>query len=186
MPTKYLGGKAELAIGTQVIEPEFLGDITVNYVEGTRSTTSLAGTITKPSGSYETAEITGSFLLPSMDALKKLYAHLYKAGVTDDSGRVEFGGNTCVEQEATTVNIHYTCEANSKNDFHAGSALIKADFNATYDTSGVLTVPFTIMAQPDENGVYGWAGNGDLTKENTLWDATTQTWVEVVPSAQAL
>lgn len=183
MPTVYLGGKAELAFGTQTIEPEFLGDITVNYVEGTRSTTSLAGTITKPSGSYETAEITGSFLLPSMDALQKLYAHLYKTGTGTNAGRVEFGGNTCVEQTAKTVNIHYTCESNSKNDFHAGSALIKADFNVTYDTSGVLTVPFTILAQPDENGVYGWAGNGDLSVENTLWDATTQTWVPVIPSA---
>lgn len=183
MATTYLGGKAELAFGTSVIEPEFLGSITVNYVEGTRSTTSLAGTITKPSGSYETAEITGSFLLPSMDALKKLYAHIYKAGSADASGRVEFGGNTCVSQTAKTVNIHYTCEANSKNDFHANDALIKADFNATYDTDGVLTVPFTILAQPDSNGVYGWAGNGDLTRENTLWDASTQTWVTVVPSA---
>lgn len=183
MATTYLGGKAELAFGTSVIEPEFLGSITVNYVEGTRSTTSLAGTITKPSGSYDTAEITGSFLLPSMDALQKLYAHLYKAGSADASGRVEFGGNTCVEQTAKTVNIHYTCEANSKNDFHANDALIKADFNVTYDTDGVLTVPFTILAQPDENGVYGWAGNGDLTRENTLWDASTQTWVTVVPSA---
>ena len=183
MATTYLGGKAELAFGTSVIEAELLGTITVNYVEGTRSTTSLAGTITKPSGSYETAEITGTFLLPSMDALKKLYSHLYKNGTTTDDGRIEFGGNTCVEQTAKTVNIHYTCEPNSKNDFHAGSALIKADFNATYDNENVLSVPFTILAQPDANGVYGWAGNGDLTKENTLWDAATQTWVEVTPSA---
>lgn len=182
MTTTYLGGKAELAFGTQTIEAEFLGDITVNYQEGTRSTTSLAGTITKPSGSYETAQISGSFLLPSMDALKKLYAHLYKAGSADASGRVEFGGNTCTEQTAKTVNIHYTCESNSKNDFHAGAALIKADFNVTYDNNGVLTVPFTILAQPDANGVYGWAGNGDLTVENTLWDASTQTWVPVIPS----
>lgn len=183
MATTYLGGKAELAFGTSVIEPEFLGTITVNYVEGTRSTTSLAGTITKPSGSYETAEITGTFLLPSMDALKALYAHLYKSGATETSGRVEFGGNTCVEQTAKTVNIHYTCEANAKNDFHAGAALIKADFNVTYDNENVLSVPFTILAQPDDNGVYGFAGNGSLTAENVLWDASTQAWVPVTPSA---
>lgn len=183
MATTYLGGKAELAFGTSVIEPELLGNITVNFVEGTRSTSSLAGTITKPSGSYDTAEITGTFLLPSMDALKKLYAHLYKSGSTTDSGRVEFGGNTCVEQTAKTVNIHYVCEADAKNDFHAGAALIKADFNVTYDNENVLAVPFTILAQPDSDGRYGWAGNGDLTKEHVLWDAATQTWVEVTPSA---
>lgn len=183
MATKYLGGKAELAFGTSVIEAQFLGDITVNYVEGTRTTSSLAGNITKPSGTYDTAEITGSFLLPSMDALKKLYAHLYKSGTGTDAGRVEFGSNTCIEQTAKTVNIHYTCEPDSKNDFHANDALIKADFNVTYNADGVLTLPFTIIAQPDTNGVYGWAGNGDLTKEHTLWDAATQAWVTVTPSA---
>ena len=184
MPTiKYLGGKAELAFGANVIEPQFLGDITVNLTEGTRTTSSLGGNITTPSGTYETAEITGSFLLPSMDALQKLYAHLYKSGTGTDAGRVEFGSNTCIEQEAKTVNIHYTCEQNYKNDFHANAALIKADFNVTYNADSVLSVPFTIELQPDSDGRYGWAGNGDLTKENTLWDATTQTWVTVVPSA---
>ena len=70
MPTiKYLGGKAELAFGENVIEPQFLGDITVNLVEGTRTTSSLGGNITTPSGAYETAEITGSFLLPSISRL---------------------------------------------------------------------------------------------------------------------
>ena len=118
-----------------------------------------------------------------MDALKRLYAHLYKAGTGTDAGRIEFGSNSCVEQTAKTVNIHYTCEQNSKNDFHANAALIKADFNATYNADSVLTVPFTIQLQPDEDGRYGWAGNGDLTRENTLWDASTQTWVAVVPSA---
>lgn len=182
MATTYLGGKAELAFGTSVIEPQFLGDITVNYVEGTRSVASLAGTINKPSGSYETAEITGNFLLPSMDALQKLYAHIYEGGTGDLPGRVVFGNNDCTEQTAKTLNIHYTCEADSANDFHAGSCLIKADFNVTYNSDGVLTVPFTIMAQPDENGAYGQAGAGDLTKR-TLWDAATQTWVEVTVSA---
>lgn len=182
MATTYLGGKAELAFGTSVIEADLLGDITVNFQEGTRSVSSLAGTITKPSGTYETAEITGNFILPSMDALQKLYAHIYKAGDGVNAGRVEFGGNTCVEQSAKTVNIHYTCEQTAKNDFHAGNCLIKADFNVTYDSDNVLTVPFTILAQPDSNGVYGFAGNGNLADENVLWDASTQTYVAVVPS----
>lgn len=185
MATTYLGGKAELAFGTSVIEPQFLGDMTVNFVEGTRSTSSLAGTITKPSGTYETAEITGNFLLPSMDALKKLYTHLYTASAVEGlPGQVNFGGNTCNEQEAKIVNIHYTCEPNCFNDFHATAGLIKADFNVTYNADGVLTVPFTIVCQPDETtGTYGTAGNGDLTKE-AYWDAATLAYVAVpTPSA---
>lgn len=176
----YLGGKAELAFGTNVIEPDFLGSMTVNLEEGTRSTTSLAGVISKPSGAYETAEITGEFILPSMDALKKLYAHIYTSGT--NGGRVTFGGNTCNEQEPKTVNIHYTCEADSANDFHANAGVIKANFNVTYDTDGTLTVPFTILLQPDDDGEYGFAGAGDLTASK-IWDATTQTWVTPPVSA---
>lgn len=177
MATKtYLGGKAELAFGTQVIEPDFLGAMTVNLEEGVRTTTSLGGVISKPSGAYDTAEITGEFILPSMDALQKLYAHIYTPGT--EGGRVVFGGNTCTEQESKTVNIHYTCEGDSRNDFHANAGVIKADFNVTYDTDGNLTVPFTILLQPDDNGEYGFAGAGSLTGK-TLWDAATQTWVAV-------
>lgn len=185
MATKtYLGGKAELAFGTNVIEPDFLGDITVNLAEGTRSVTSLAGVISKPSGAYETAEVTGNFILPSMDALKLLYAHIYEAptGTGDLSGRVVFGGNTCNEQTPKVLNIHYTCESNSDNDFHANAALIHANFNPTYNTDGTLTVPFTILLQPDDNGEYGFAGAGDLTKK-TLWDAATLSYVDVPVSA---
>lgn len=178
----YLGGKAELAFGTNTIEPDFLGDITVELTEGTRSTTSLGGVVSKPSGAYETAQVTGNFILPSMDAQKLLYSHIYEAGVGERPGRVVFGGNTCSEQTPKTLNIHYTCESTSKNDFHANSAVIKADFNVTYDTDGTLTVPFTIMLQPDDDGEYGFAGAGSLT-EDVLWDATTQSWVPVTPSA---
>lgn len=176
----YLGGKAELAFGTEVIEPDFLGAMTVNLEEGVRTTTSLGGVISKPSGAYETAEITGEFILPSMDALKKLYSHIYTSGTK--GGRVTFGGNTCSETLPKVVNIHYTCESDSANDFHANAGVIKADFNVTYDTDGNLTVPFTILLQPDDNGEYGFAGAGSLTK-SVLWDAATQTWVDVPVSA---
>ena len=60
----YLGGKAELAIGELVIEPQFLGDMTVTFQEGTRTSTSLAGTINRPSGQIETAQIEGNFIYP--------------------------------------------------------------------------------------------------------------------------
>lgn len=177
MPKTYLGGKAELAIGTNVIEPDFLGTMTVNLVEGTRTTTSLGGIISKPSGAYETAEITGEFILPSMDALKKLYSFIFEEGTY--GGRATFGGNTCQEQTPQVINIHYTCENSSANDFHANAGMIKADFNATYDTDGTLTLPFTILLQPDEDGEYGFAGAGSLTS-NVIWDATTQEYIPVV------
>lgn len=178
--TTYLGGKAELAFGTNVIEPAFLGTMTVTLEEGVRTTTSLGGVISKPSGVYETAEVTGEFILPSMDALNKLYAHIYESGT--NGGRVTFGGNTCTEQEPKVVNIHYTCENDSKNDFHAKAGVIKSDFTVSYDTDGNLVVPFTILLQPDEDGEYGFAGAGSLTS-SVVWDATTQEYVPAPVSA---
>lgn len=171
----YLGGKAELAIGTNVIDPQFLSDITVTLQEGDRTTTSLAGIIDKPSGSYQTAEITGNFILPSMDAVKLLQADLYQEGVA--GGRITFGAEECTEQEPKIINIHYSCENDSRNDFHAYAGLVKADFTMTYNPTDTPVIPFTIKLQPTENG-YCYIGAGDLTASK-IWDATTQSYVAV-------
>lgn len=181
----YLGGKAELAIGTNVIDPQFLSDMTVTFQEGTRTTNSLGGVITRPSGLLTTAQVTGNFILPSMDALKLLYEDIYEAPTgtaADLSGRIVFGSNDCQARTTKVCNIHYTCEANSNNDVHLNAGLIQLDFTATYNDADSLTVPFTILAQPDSNGEYGFAGAGSLTQK-TLWDAESQEFVPVTVSA---
>lgn len=178
----YLGGKAELAIGELVIEPQFLGDMTVTFQEGTRTSTSLAGTINRPSGQIETAQIEGNFILPSMDALKVLYGDIYEEASSEDlSGRIRIGGSDCAAKVTKPVNIHYSCEPNSDNDFHVFAGLVQLNLTLTYNAGDNLVTPFTILAQPTSNG-YAIAGAGDLTKK-TLWDATTQTWVDVPVSA---
>ena len=178
----YLGGKAELAIGSLVIEPQFLSDITVTFQEGTRTSTSLAGTINRPSGSIETAQIEGNFILPSMDALKTLYGELYEeADSASLSGRIRIGGSDCVAQTTKPVNIHYSCEANSDNDFHVFAGLVQLNLSLAYNSGDNLVTPFTILAQPTSDG-YAIAGPGSLSKK-TLWDATTQTWVDAPVSA---
>lgn len=178
----YLGGKAELAIGELVIEPQFLGDMTVTFQEGTRTSTSLAGTINRPSGQIETATIEGNFILPSMDALKILYGDIYEeANSSDLSGRIRIGGADCAARVTKPVNIHYSCEPNSDNDFHVFAGLVQLNLTLTYNSGDNLVTPFTIMAQPTSEG-YAIAGAGDLTKK-TLWDATTQDWVDVPVSA---
>lgn len=180
--TTYLGGKAELAIGNLVIEPQFLGDMTVTFQEGTRSSTSLAGTINRPSGQIETAQIEGNFILPSMDALKSLYGEIYEEGTaTGMSGRIRIGGADCSAQTTKPVNIHYSCEPNSDNDFHVFAGLVQLNLSLAYNSGDNLVTPFTILAQPTSNG-YAIAGPGDLSKK-TLWDATTQTWVDAPVSA---
>lgn len=176
--TQYLGGKAEIAIGEVVIEPQYLSEIAVEITEGERSTESLAGTITQPSGMIESAQVTGTFLLPSMDALKAIFQEAYSPATgTGTSGHVVFGSNSCTTKTPLPVNIHFTCDENSDNDVHIFAGIVKGDLSMTYNQSDVLSVPFTIYAMPTEDG-YAQVGAGDLTKP-TLWDPTTQTWKEV-------
>lgn len=180
----YLGGKAEISIGALTIEPQFLTEIAVSITEGEQSVSSLAGNITSPSGMMEEAKVTGNFILPSMDALKVLLQEAYEAPTEEGlSGRVVFGGNTCKTKVPLPVNIHYTCEQNSDNDVHIFAGIVKADLSLTYNQSDKLTVPFTIYAQPTSQG-YAQAGAGDLSKK-TIWDPTTQTWVEPQASTAA-
>lgn len=177
---KYLGGQAEIAIGSTVIGAQFLAEASVNFEEGTRETNSLAGVIRTPSGTFDTAEATGQFILPSMDALKTLWANAYEEPTGEAEGlkgRVRFGGSSCQSLQPLPVNIHYVCEPNSDNDVHIYAGLVAMNFNPTYNDSDSLTVEFTIYAQPTENG-YGFAGAGDLTQK-TQYDATTQQFVPV-------
>ncbi len=171
-----LGGKAEIAIGKAVIEPQFLSELHVEITEGERTTESLAGNITKPSGMIESAQVTGNFILPSMDALKILFQEAYEAPTAESlAGKVTFGSNSCKTKVPLPVNIHYTCEQNSNNDVHIYAGIVKADLDLTYNQSDALTVPFTIYAQPTSEG-YAYAGAHDQSKE-TIYDPTTQTWI---------
>lgn len=175
----YLGGTAELAIGKNLIDPGFLGTITVNFAEGTRSTNSQRGVITRPSGLIQTAQIEGNYILPSMDALKVLYEDIYEKPLTDELfGRIRVGGGTCMAKTPKTVNIHYSCEENSDNDFHVFAGLVQLNLNWTYDAENNLVVPFTIFAQPDGENGYAIIGAGDL-EQKTLWDHTTEAWIPV-------
>ncbi len=176
--TKYMGGKAEIAIGDVVIEPQFIESIQPEFEEGTRSVTSLAGVINTPSGSYDTAQLTFTMILPSMDALKSVFANIYEAGSGSGStGRVVFGKGTCSATEPVPVNVHYTCEEDDANDFHIFAGRVLANFNPEYNAEDALKVEVTIYAMPTENG-YAQAGTGDLT-QRSVYDPTTQTWKAV-------
>lgn len=180
IPT-YLGGKAEISIGAITIDPQFLSEIAVEVTEGERSVDSLSGKITMPSGMIDSAQVTGTFLLPSMDALKAIFQEAYsEPSGTGTSGHVIFGSNSCVTKTPLPVNIHFTCEENSNNDVHIFAGIVKGDLSMTYNQEDVLSVPFTIYAQPTENG-YVQAGAGDLTKP-TVWDPTTESWKDVPTS----
>lgn len=178
MQDTILGGKAELAIGTALIPAQFLSDIVPEFTEGTRETTTLGGVRTQPSGNMDTAELTFTLYLPSMDYLKNIWADIYNepsGGQT--TGNFILGDTTCTTRVPVPINIHYTCDSNDDNDVHIYAGIVAFNFNPTYNDSDGLSVETTIYAQPTEDG-YVRIGTGDLTQES-IYDVATESTVPV-------
>lgn len=179
MEGNFLGGKAEIAIGATLIPAELIETIQVNFEEGVRESGSLAGKRRRPSGTFETAEVTGKIWLPSMDYLKVLWNDAYSepAGTSQSTGHVIFGANSCQSKTPLPINIHYTCDTTDDNDIHIFGGLVKMDFSTEYNESDDLGVEFMIYAQPTEDG-YVRFGTGDLTQPSK-YDVATQKTVPV-------
>ena len=176
MNETILGGQADVAIGNFLIPARFLGDISPDFKEGTRETTTLGGKRTQPSGIMDTAELTFMLYLPSKDYLKHIWADIYNAPSGDQlTGNFNLGAGTCTTRTPVPVNIHYTCEDNDDNDDHIYSALVAFNYNPTLNDSDGLAVEVTVYAQPTENG-YIRIGTGDLTQES-IYDTATQATV---------
>jgi hypothetical protein len=173
-----LGGAAELALGEFVIPADLLGDITPNFTEGTRSSETLGGNRTTPSGRYDDATLTFTLFVPSFDYLKAVWPDNYSApvGGGGQGGNLVFGSGSCASKEPVVANIHYVCDDNSNNDTHIYKTLVSATWNPTINATDGLSVEVTLYAQPNEDGNYFQLGSGSLT-EPVLWDAETQDWV---------
>lgn len=174
--TTLLGGKYELAIGATLIPAELLGDITVNYEEGTMEASTQAGTRRQPSGKADTAEVTFTLFLPSMDYLKVLFADAYKAGTGKSGGQIVFGSGSCSTPTPLPINIHPVCDSTDDNDIHIFAGLIDMKFNPTLSTSDTLSIESTINMQPTDNG-YLRIGTGDTTAPSH-YDVATQKTVK--------
>lgn len=174
MQETLLGGKFEMSIGNVLIPAELLGDISPNYAEGTIEAQTQAGVRIQPSGRAETAELTGTLFIPSMDYLKVLYAEAYNAPTAEaqTTGNVIFGSNSCTARTPLPVNIHPVCEKNDNNDILIFAGLVDMTFNPTLSTGDALSVDFTIRMQPTANG-YMRVGTGDLAKASH-WDVESQ------------
>lgn len=174
MPTTtIMAGKWEMSIGNVLIPAELLGELNVNYEEGTSEAETQAGTITTPNGKAETAEATTTIYLPSFDYLKNIYSDVYNAGTGTLAGNVIFGSNSCQTQTPVEVNIHPVCEATDDNDIHF-SALIAHTFDLTLSTSDPVSIETTMYLQPTESNGRLRVGTGDLTQQS-YYDVTSQT-----------
>lgn len=166
-----------MSIGNVLIPAQLLGDITPNYAEGTLEAETQAGTRRQPSGKADTAELTFTMYLPSLDYLKVLWPEAYNepTAAAQTTGNIIFGGNTCSTTSPLPINIHPVCESDDNNDIHIFAGLVNQTFNPTLSTSDAVAIETTITMQPTNQG-YFRLGTGDLSQPSH-WDVTTQTTV---------
>ena len=176
----YLGGQAEVAINEQLIPADLLSEVAVEFTESTRETETLAGTFTQPTGMFETAQVTFTMFLPSMDYLKVLFPDLHNAGSGErvGEGNLILSTGTCLTVDSTPVNIHFTCDgSDDTNDVFIYNGRVQLNFNWTYNSSDSLAVEVTVFAQPDDSGDVVRFGSGDLTQDSYFDYTTMQTVV---------
>ena len=179
MATTYMGGKVDVSLNGVTIPAQFISDegVTTTLTEGTREVTTMAGTFTQASGTYDEATVVFNVVLPNMNYMKNIFPDLYTAS-TDrptTAGQTVFGGDSCTVRENTPIVVHYSCEPNSDNDVYVPNAALQATVELTQNASDPVTVAVTANAQPDDNGVIAILGTGDLT-EPTLWNAATEAY----------
>lgn len=173
MNNSVLGGPAEVSINGITIPASLLSEVTAEFTEGTRERSTLGGKFTKPSGILDTAQVTFTMYLPSMDYLKNIFPNRYNAPSGEQTtGNVIFNSDTCVSTDAGPVNIHYTCEPLDNNDVFIYAGLAMLNFNPTYNDSDDVTIEVTIFAQPDDDGNVARMGTGNLSNDS-YYDAAS-------------
>ena len=179
MATSYMGGKVNVSLNGVTIPAQFISDegVTTTLTEGTREVTTMAGTFTQASGTYDEATVVFNVVLPNMNYMKNIFPDLYTASTDrpNVAGQTVFGGDSCSIRENTPIVVHYTCDPNSDNDVYVPNAALQATVELTQNAGDPVTIAVTANAQPDDNGVIAILGTGDLT-EPTLWNAATKAY----------
>lgn len=177
-----LSGKVDVSLNGVTIPAQFLSDegVVTTLTETVQEITTMAGTIRQSTGTYEEANVVFNVVLPNMNYMKNIFPDLYTPSVDRPTvaGRVAFGGDDCVTRTNTPLVIHYTCQDNSDNDIYVPNGSVTASIEITQNLSDPVVVAVTVQAQPDDDGVFAYAGTGDLD-EPTIWDPVTEQYVPV-------
>lgn len=172
-----LTGKVDVSLNGVTIPAQFLSDegVTTTLTETVREITTMAGVIRQSTGIYEEAMAVFNVVLPNMDYLKNIFPDMYTASSDRPTiaGRVAFGGDDCVVRENTPLVIHYTCQPNSDNDIYIPNGSVTASVELVQNVSDPVVVAVTVQAQPDDDGVFAYAGTGSLD-EPTLWNPVSE------------
>lgn len=177
-----LTGKVDVSLNGVTIPSKFLSDegVTTTLTETVREITTMTGTVRQSTGTYEEANVVFNVVLPNMNYLKNIFPDLYTASTDrpDVAGRTAFGGDDCVVRTNTPLVVHYTCQENSDNDIYVPSGSVTASIELVQNLTDPVVVAVTVEAQPDDDGVFAYAGTGSLT-EPTVWDAAAEEYVPV-------
>lgn len=180
MTTNYLGGSVALAINESLIPAELLGEVSLDYSEGTRDVNTLAGKFTQPNGMVDTAELKFTVMLPSINYLKVLFPDLYTAGSNEraGAGRIDLTFGGCMEISSTPINIHYVCDGqDDTNDVRIANARLQVSLPLTWNDSDPLSVEVMAYIQPTDNNTPAISlGIGNLTQDS-YYDYVTMTTV---------
>lgn len=174
MDNYELSGKVDVSLNGITIPSKYLSDegVTTTLTETVREITTMAGVVRQSTGTYEEANTVFNVVLPNMNYLKNIFPDLYTPSEDRPTvaGRIAFGGDDCTVRENTPVVVHYTCQENSDNDIYIPNGSVTASIELVQNLSDPVVVAVTVQAQPDADGVFAYAGTGDLT-EPTLWNA---------------
>lgn len=174
-----LTGKVDVSLNGITIPAQYLSDdgVVTTLTETVREINTLAGVVRQSTGIYEEAMMTFTVVLPNMNYLKNIFPDMYTASSDRPTvaGRVAFGGDDCTTRTNTPVVSHYTCQPNSDNDIYIPNGSVTASVEMTQNVSDPVTVEITVQAQPDDDGVFAYAGTGDLDGP-TLWDAAAEAY----------
>lgn len=169
-----LSGKVDVSLNGVTIPASLLSDegVVTTLTETVREINTMAGIIRQSTGIYEEAMAVFNVVLPNMNYLKNIFPEMYTPSSDRPTvaGRTAFGGNDCVQRSNTPLVVHYTCQENSDNDIYIPNGSVTASVEMTQNVSDPVTVAITVQAQPDDDGVFAYAGTGDLTQPS-LWNA---------------
>lgn len=172
-----LSGKVDVSLNGITIPAKYLSDegVTTTLTETVREINTMAGVVRQSTATYEEANTVFNVVLPNMNYLKNIFPDLYTPSNDRPTiaGRVAFGGDDCTVRENTPVVIHYSCAENSDNDIYIPNGSVTASIELVQNLSDPVVVAVTVQAQPDDDGVFAYAGTGDLD-EPTLWNAATE------------
>lgn len=173
-----MGGRLVAEINGVTIPSFMLGEITINIEEGTRESTRLSGTTTRPSGNIDTAEVTMVFYPNQWEDLAHFFPEDYNApSGTQPFGNIILGGGTCVTKTPVKFNLHQECEDTDDRDIYFAAALARITLDSTFNETDDVAVTITMHPQPNSEGLVR-LGTGDLTQPS-VYDAATG---ETVPA----